>query len=64
MAHGEKDVRAHVEHYHRLIEALETKKIPHRKLLVEKEGHGFYAQENREKLYSELVEFIDEHIGQ
>lgn len=64
VAHGEKDVRAHVEHYHRLIEALEEKKVPHRKLLVEKEGHGFYAQENREKLYSELVEFIDEHIGQ
>lgn len=63
VAHGKEDVRAHVEHYYRLIEALEKQKIPHRKLLVKNEGHGFYEQENRVKLYSELLNFIDTHIG-
>lgn len=63
VAHGEEDVRAHVAHYHALIEALEEKGIPHKRMLVEKEGHGFYKLENRVMLYEALIDFLDKHIG-
>lgn len=64
IAHGEEDVRAHVEHYYALIEALKAHDIPHESMLVENEGHGFYAMENRIRYYKALLRFMDEHIGE
>lgn len=64
VAHGEEDIRAHVEHYHVLIEALEEAGIPHEQMLVENEGHGFYKMENRIMYYEALLDFLDEHIGE
>lgn len=63
VAHGKEDVRAHVEHYYQLTKALDKAKIPYEKMLVKREGHGFYDLENRIRFYTELVNFIDAHIG-
>jgi len=63
IAHGAEDLQAHYENYNVLIEALERAEIPHRKLWVEGEGHGFYAVENRVKLFEEALDFFDKNIG-
>lgn len=64
VAHGREDQRAHVNHYLSLLKALDAANIPHKKMLKYKEGHGFYDLDNRVELYSELVDFIDAHIGE
>lgn len=64
VAHGKEDVRAHVEHYYQLTAALDKAGIPYEKMLVENEGHGFYDHDNRVMYYTELVDFIDTHIGE
>lgn len=63
LAHGREDVRAHVAHYHLMVERLEEAEVPLETLLVKKEGHGFYKLENRVRLYKELLGFLDRHIG-
>jgi dipeptidyl aminopeptidase/acylaminoacyl peptidase len=63
IAHGKKDIRAHVEHFYALRDRLEQENIPFEQLLVEKEGHGFYKIENRLNYANELLGFLDKHIG-
>lgn len=63
VAHGREDVRAHVNHYLALLDALDAAGIEYEKMLKHQEGHGFYQMDNRVELYSELVDFIDRHIG-
>ncbi|WP_226648402.1 alpha/beta hydrolase family protein [Microbulbifer variabilis] len=61
--HGEKDERVPVEHAEELLEKLEKEGKPARSLIVANEGHGFYSEDNNMKLYTELLAFLDEHIG-
>lgn len=63
VAHGQEDDRAHASHYYTLLEALDEAGIPHQTMLKHHEGHGFYDMENRVELYSEMLEFFEEHIG-
>lgn len=63
IAHGAEDRQAHYGQYHALIEALERANIPHQKLFVEGEGHGFYEVDNRVKLYGQALEFFERNIG-
>lgn len=63
IAHGSEDIRAHFRHYHGLIAALEKAGIPHEKLLVQGEGHGFYRLENRIALAERMLAFFDRNIG-
>ncbi len=63
IAHGSEDIRAHYDHYHALIAALERAGIPHEKLWVEGEGHGFYELENNVKLYSQALRMFERNIG-
>lgn len=63
IAHGAEDRQAHYSQFHALVEALEEAGIPHEKLFVEGEGHGFYELENNVKLYSKALEFFDRNIG-
>lgn len=63
VAHGREDERAHVNHYLSLLKALDKAGVPYKSMLKHKEGHGFYDLDNRVELYSELVDFIDAHIG-
>ena len=63
VAHGQKDIRAHIDHYHALLKRLRAENIPFEELLVEKEGHGFYKMENRVDYANKLISFFDQHIG-
>ncbi|WP_444914381.1 alpha/beta hydrolase family protein [Microbulbifer sp. TRSA007] len=63
LIHGEKDKRAPIEHAEALVKAFKKEGKPIQTLFVKTEGHGFYAEENRMKLYTEILDFLDQHIG-
>ncbi|WP_445358749.1 alpha/beta hydrolase family protein [Microbulbifer sp. ANSA005] len=63
LIHGEEDERAPIEHAEMLVKEFKKENKPIKTLFVKKEGHGFYTEENRMKLYTELLEFLDQHIG-
>ncbi len=63
IAHGKEDNRAHIDNFYALRERLDEEGIPYEQLLVEKEGHGFYKQENRIHYANELLGFLDRNIG-
>jgi len=64
ISHGEEDIRAHVDHYHFLVEQLEAAEIEYEGSLYESEGHGYYQLENRKSFYTDLLDFFDRHLGQ
>ncbi|QKX18743.1 S9 family peptidase [Microbulbifer sp. YPW1] len=61
--HGEEDERAPVAHAEAMLEKLEAEGKPVKSLIVEHEGHGFYNEDNRKLLYTQLLGFFDSHIG-
>ncbi|MGL6161535.1 alpha/beta hydrolase family protein [Microbulbifer sp.] len=63
IVHGEKDERVPVEHAEALLEKLAEEKKPVKTLIEPNEGHGFYGEENNKRLYTELLGFLDQHIG-
>jgi len=63
IVHGEQDERVPVEHAEALLEKLAEEKKPVKTLIVPNEGHGFYSEENNELLYTQLLGFLDQHIG-
>jgi dienelactone hydrolase len=63
IAHGSRDEQAHYNQYHVMVDALEDAGIPHQKLFVRGEGHGFYELDNNVKLYSKALELFDRNIG-
>lgn len=63
IVHGEKDVRAHFDHALDLKAKLEKAGIPFQWFTKEKEGHGFYDENNRAELYEKMLVFFDKNIG-
>jgi dipeptidyl aminopeptidase/acylaminoacyl peptidase len=63
IAHGAADEQAHYNQFHALVAALEQAGIPHDRLFVSGEGHGFYALENNVELYSRALQLFDRTIG-
>lgn len=61
--HGEEDERVPVEHAKLLLEKLEKEQKSVEAMIVAKEGHGFYSEENNKALYTRLLGFLDRHIG-
>jgi dipeptidyl aminopeptidase/acylaminoacyl peptidase len=59
--HGENDPRVPVGEAHQIVEEA-REHVPVRELVFEDEGHGFTKLENRVRAYSEIVEFLDEHV--
>jgi acylaminoacyl-peptidase len=64
LVHGEKDVRAHFQHYKELTAALDARGYAYEFLTKPKEGHGFFKEENNIELYTKMLTFFDKHIGQ
>jgi len=62
ISHGEEDIRAHVDHYHFLLEQLDEAEVPYESRLFENEGHGYYDLDNRKTYYRELLDFFDRHM--
>ncbi|MDX1443687.1 MAG: S9 family peptidase [Gammaproteobacteria bacterium] len=63
IVHGGSDVRVPIGHYDRLTEALDEIGKDYESMVKEEEGHGFQDVDNRVELYTEMLEFFDEHIG-
>ncbi|ELY94297.1 peptidase S9 prolyl oligopeptidase active site domain-containing protein [Natrialba chahannaoensis JCM 10990] len=60
--HGENDPRVPVGEAEQIAEEAAEQGVPVRKLLFDDEGHGFSKLENRIEAYSEIAEFLDEHV--
>ncbi|MBU6248644.1 MAG: prolyl oligopeptidase family serine peptidase [Xanthomonadaceae bacterium] len=64
IAHGEDDPRVPYQNATRLRDALEKAGKPYEWLSKPKEGHGFYAVDNREDLYRHMQAFLAKYLGQ
>ncbi|WP_227006772.1 alpha/beta hydrolase family protein [Shewanella donghaensis] len=62
--HGEEDQRAHFEHALALKEGLDKKGHSYEWLVKEKEGHGFYNEDNILEANKKILSFLDKYIGQ
>ncbi len=63
IVHGEDDERAHFEHALALKDSLEAINYPFEWLVKDKEGHGFYNEDNILELNQKILSFLDKHIG-
>ncbi len=63
LIHGMKDERVPIEHAERLKQALEERGRAPEWLEEPKEGHGFYDEAARERMYSRLVRFLRENTA-
>ena len=62
IVHGKDDDRAPIEHAELLIRALDQAKKPYETLIRDKEGHGFFSEDNRKDYYQLLVRFLNQHV--
>jgi len=60
LVHGKKDERAPIEHAEALRDALAARGKPPEWLVEPKEGHGFFDESARERMYGRLVKFFKE----
>ncbi|AGB16914.1 dipeptidyl aminopeptidase/acylaminoacyl peptidase [Halovivax ruber XH-70] len=60
--HGENDPRVPVGEAEQIVDEARDHGVPTRKLIFPDEGHGFSKLENRIEAYSEIAEFLDEHV--
>lgn len=63
LAHGGRDERAPIEHAEKLKDALTGLGRPPEWLVEPTEGHGFYDEEARLRLYARLVAFLERHTA-
>jgi dipeptidyl aminopeptidase/acylaminoacyl peptidase len=60
--HGENDPRVPVSEAEQIVEKARDQGVPVRKLIFDDEGHGFSKLENRVQAYTEIVDFLEEHV--
>jgi dipeptidyl aminopeptidase/acylaminoacyl peptidase len=63
LIHGKRDRRAPIEHAERMKDALETTGAKPEWLVESREGHGFYDEDARERMYTRLVTFLHENTN-
>lgn len=63
LAHGGQDERTPIAQAEAMRKALEKAGNPPLWMSVSKEGHGFYNKENVVAFYTQLEQFLDQHIG-
>ncbi|MCA1826509.1 MAG: alpha/beta hydrolase family protein [Myxococcales bacterium] len=63
LIHGRKDERAPFEHAEALRDALAARSRPPEWLVEPKEGHGFYDEAARERMYQRLLEFFKKSLS-
>jgi dipeptidyl aminopeptidase/acylaminoacyl peptidase len=60
--HGANDPRVPLGEAEQIVDELDERGIPVRKLVFEDEGHGFAKLENRIEAYRSIVDFLEEHL--
>ena len=63
LLHGRKDNQAPYSQYEALAKALKKSKKPFDKLILKNDGHGYSDEESRIKVYTQILAFLDKHIG-
>ena len=63
LIHGKLDERAPYAHAVAMRKALTAAGNPPEWLIENREGHGFRDHDNRVAMYTKLLDFFDEHIG-
>lgn len=63
LIHGEDDVRAPIEHAEKLRDALDEKGHTYEWLIKNKEGHGFYDEDNILEANTKILSFLEKYIG-
>lgn len=63
LIHGARDERAPIEQAESLMEAFDDVGKKYDWLELGNEGHGYYDEGNRVKVYSKVLEFLNKHIG-
>lgn len=63
LIHGGEDVRVPQAHADRMRRALKDAGNDPEWLVEPREGHGFYNMESRVRMYTQLLAFLDRHIG-
>jgi len=61
LIHGKEDERAPIEHAERLRDALTARGRPPEWLVESKEGHGFFDEGARERMYARMIRFLKEN---
>jgi len=62
IVHGGRDRRVPPEHAHMLKKALDKLNKPYKWLFKNKEGHGFYNEDNKKEYYQSSLEFIEVNL--
>ena len=63
LAAGGEDQITPIEHTRMMEAALKGAGVPVQSLYYPTEGHGFYSPPHRIEYYSQLLDFLDRHIG-
>ena len=63
LIHGKKDQRAPFEHAERLRKALQDRGIEPEWLVEGREGHGFYDEDARERMYVKMLQFLRDNTA-
>jgi len=64
LIHGSKDERVPIEQAHRLREAFDNINKDYGWLELKNEGHGYNNNKNRKIIYQEILNFLDDNIGE
>jgi dipeptidyl aminopeptidase/acylaminoacyl peptidase len=62
IVHGKDDDRAPIEHAELLMKVMDEAGKPYETLIRDKEGHGFFSEDNRKDYYMLLVRFLNKHL--
>ncbi len=57
-------MRVPIEQAESLKQALDKAGHPYEWMVKDKEGHGFYDENNREEMYQRLLAFLDKNLKQ
>ncbi len=63
LIHGARDERAPIEQAESLQKALKQAGVPYQWLEIGDEAHGYYDEQNRLRVYSKVLAFLDANIG-
>ncbi|MCL1134906.1 alpha/beta hydrolase family protein [Shewanella hafniensis] len=63
IVHGGRDEQAHYENAHVMRDALVKTGNEPKWLWKKTEGHGFYNEENRKELYTEMLDFLKKYLN-
>ena len=63
LIHGKMDKQAHFENYEILTKALDDVGKKYKSMVKDKEEHGFVKEENKIELYTEMIDFLENNIG-